>query len=137
MDTKERLKYFYETVSASGTDGAYADYISPDCTLCIGEARIPIGVEGMAEHMTAVLQTYPDFHMRITRQLRDGDYIISEFIAEGTHRGEWLGMKPSGKKVTLTGVDIDKVVDGKIVEHGGAVNTFEGLWEAGLIVPAP
>ena len=45
-------------------------------------------------------------------------------------------MKPTGKKITMTGVDIDQVVDGKIVEHGGAVNTFDALFEAGIIKPA-
>ncbi len=36
----------------------------------------------------------------------------------------------------MTGVDIDKIVNGKIVEHGGAVNTFDAFWENGLIKPA-
>ena len=50
--------------------------------------------------------------------------------------GEWLGMKPTNKKLRMTGVDVDRLVDGKIVEHGGAVNTFETLFEAGIIKPA-
>jgi predicted ester cyclase len=45
-------------------------------------------------------------------------------------------MKPTGKKLRMTGVDIDKLIDGKIVEHGGAVNTFEALFEEGIIKPA-
>ena len=44
-------------------------------------------------------------------------------------------MKPTNKKLAFTGVDIDKVTDGKIVEHGGAVNTFETLFQEGLIRP--
>ena len=52
---------------------------------------------------------------------------------EGTHKGEWLGMKPTNKRLVFTGIIVDKVVDGRIVEHGGAVNTFETLFEAGMI----
>lgn len=52
---------------------------------------------------------------------------------EGTHKGEWIGIKPTGKRLVFTGVDIDKVIDGLIVEHGGAVNTFETFFEAGMI----
>ena len=44
-----------------------------------------------------------------------------------------IGIKPTGKRLVFTGVDIDKVIDGLIVEHGGAVNTFETLFEAGMI----
>jgi hypothetical protein len=36
----------------------------------------------------------------------------------------------------MTGVDIDKVVNGKIVEHGGVVNTFDALYTEGIIKPA-
>ncbi len=54
-------------------------------------------------------------------------------MSTGTHEGEWLGIKPTHKKLSFSGINIDKIVDGKIVEHGGAVNTFETLWENGLI----
>ena len=46
----------------------------------------------MKEHLTAVKQTYQDYTMRILRQYKDGDYIISEFVMEGTHEGEWIEM---------------------------------------------
>ena len=54
---------------------------------------------------------------------------------EGTHEGEWIGIKPTHKRLSFTGTDIDKVVAGKIVEHGGAVNTFETLYEQRMIKP--
>ena len=87
----------------------------------------------MKEHLIAVRKTYPDYSMKIVRQFVDGDYVISEFIMTGVHEGKWLGMKPTYKKLSFTGVNIDKIVDGKIVEHGGAVNTFETLWKNGLV----
>lgn len=61
--------------------------------------------------------------------------MIFEFIMEGTHEGEWIGIKPTYKKLSFTGVDIDKVIDGKIIKHGGAVNTFDTLFEHHLIKP--
>lgn len=53
-------------------------------------------------------QAYPDLKMTMIRQYSDGDYIISEFIAEGTHKDEWLGMKPTEKKLIFIGVDVEK-----------------------------
>ena len=136
MDNKETIKYFYERITSDNRIDEVSEYVSDICTVRIGEQIIPIGIEGMKQHMIDVRKTYPDLKMTITRQYFDGDYVISEFIMEGTHKGEWLGMKPSGKKISITGVDIDKVVDGKIVEHGGAANTFDALFEAGIICPA-
>lgn len=137
MDHKEKVKYFYEHITTNHMGEKVSDYVSDDCAIRLGDKTIPVGVAGMQQHMIDVRKTYPDLKMIITRQYCDGDYIISEFIMEGTHKGEWLGMKPSGKKLRITGVDIDKVIDGKIVEHGGAANTFEALFEAGIICPSP
>jgi hypothetical protein len=51
----------------------------------------------------------------------------------GTHRGEWLGIAPTGKPVEMTAVNVDRVVDGKIVEHGGAANLLGPLLEIGAV----
>lgn len=135
MNNKEIVKYFYETVVSSNLLDEVSDYIAKDCTVKIGENIIPIGIDGMKQHLIDVKKTYPDYTMKITCQYCDGNYVISEFIMKGTHKGEWLGMKPTNKELTFTGVDIDKIQNGKIVEHGGAVNTFETLLEAGIIKP--
>ncbi|KAF5061154.1 ester cyclase [Anaerotignum sp.] len=137
MENKDRIKYFYEHITSEHRLEEVCDYVSTGCIIRLGELRIPVGVEGMKQHMIEVRKTYPDLNMTILNQYCDGDYIISEFMMEGTHLGEWLGMKPSGKKLKIFGVDIDKVIDGKIVEHGGAANTFDALFKGGIIQPAP
>lgn len=136
MDNAQIIKYFYENVTSNCLLDEIPDYIAENCVVRIGESIIPVGIEGMKQHIIDVRKTYPDLKMTIIRQYTDGDTVISEFIMEGTHLGEWLGMKPTGKKLRMTGVDIDRLVDGKIVEHGGAVNTFEALFEEGIIKPA-
>ena len=133
MKSAERIKYFYETVISENQIERMAEFISPECCVKMGEKLIPVGIDGMKEHIKATKQTYPDYRMKIIKQFCDGDYVISEFIMEGTHKGEWIGIKPTGKRLVFTGVDIDKVIDGLIVEHGGAVNTIETLFEAGMI----
>ena len=133
MKSAKRIKYFYVTVISENQIERMAEFISPECCVKMGEKLIQVGIEGMKEHIKATKQTYPDYRMKIIKQFCDGDYVISEFIMEGTHKGEWIGIKPTGKRLVFTGVDIDKVIDGLIVEHGGAVNTFETLFEAGMI----
>ena len=136
MDNVEKIKHFYECVTSNNLIDDLSEYIADNCTVRIGDRIIPVGIEGMKQHMIEVRKTYPDLKMTIIRQYTDGDTVISEFIMEGTHLGEWMGMKPTGKKLRMTGVDIDRLIDGKIVEHGGAVNTFEALFEEGIIKPA-
>ncbi len=135
MNNKERMKYFYEQVVSNHQMEELPRYISEDCIIRVGEEIYPVGIAGMRQHLCDVRKTYPDLRMTIICQYCDGDYVISEFVAEGTHEGEWLGMKPTGKRLTFTGVDVDRIADGRIIEHGGAMNTFETLFEAKIIQP--
>ncbi len=109
MNNKEMIKYFYETVVTENLLDEVCRFVSPECVLKIGDDDIPLGDEGMKTHLIEVKKTYPDYSMKILRQFCEGDYVISEFIMEGTHMGEWLGMKPTNKRLRFTGVDIDKV----------------------------
>ena len=137
MNIKDRMRYFYEVVTSQGQTEQVANYVSSSCVVRLGEAVYPVGIDGMQQHLIDVRKTYPDLQMRVIRQYCDGDYVISEFIMEGTHAGEWLGIRPSGKKLSISGVNIDRVVDGKISEHGGAANTFDAFFAEKLIIPAP
>lgn len=72
-----------------------------------------IGIDGMRQHLEAVKKTYPDYTMKIIRQYEADDYVISEFIMKGTHVGDFFGITPTNKVLEITGVDIDKIIDGK------------------------
>jgi len=110
MIASEKIKYFYEVISSSSNRFDEVDnYVSTDCTAKVGETSIPIGLEGMRQHLIDVRKTYPDMKLRVIRQFVDHDYVISEVIMEGTHLGEWLGIKPTGKMLQIAGVNIDKV----------------------------
>ena len=135
MEKKDIVKYFYETIVSENLLEELPQFIAEDCVVKVGEQIIPVGIDGMKQHLVDVKKTHPDYTMKILKQYADGDYVISEFIMEGTHEGEWIGIKPTHKRLSFTGVDIDKVVDGKIAEHGGAVNTFDTLYEENLIKP--
>ena len=124
MQPKARVKYFYEQVFSQNLLEEVANYIATDCVFRLGK-----------QHITDVRKTYPDLKITVFNQFIDGDFVISEIMAEGTHSGEFMNIAPTGKKLVLTGIDIDKVCNGKIVEHCGAVNTFETFMEAGIIRP--
>lgn len=135
MNNKERIKYFYEVIVSENRIDQLSQFVADDCVLNTGTASAAMGLAGMGEHLLAVKKTYPDCTMKILRQFEDGNYVISEFLMKGTHRGEFLRIAPTGKSLQITGVNIDKVENGKITEHGGAANTFETFFEHGLIRP--
>lgn len=133
MNHKDIVKYFYEVIVSENMLDELPEYIAEDCVQRIGEKEIFIGIEGMKQHLLALKKTYPDYTIKIVRQYAAENYIISEFVMKGTHKGEFIGITPTNKVLEITGVDIDKIIDGKIVEHGGATNTFETFFEHHLI----
>jgi len=69
-------------------------------------------------------RAFPDFHAEIHWQLADGDRVTTYKTYHGTHRGEFLGVAPTGHKIQFETVDVMRVRDGKIAEHWGVANLF-------------
>ncbi len=132
-ENKRLVRRYIEEVVNTGDAERLAEFIGPDYTEVYNNVRHPLGLEGAEEHILGGRRTYEDLHLTVEQQIAEGDWVVTRATARGTHRGGWLGTKPTGKTVEITVVNIDKVVDGRIVEHGGAANMLEPLLEAGAI----
>jgi len=135
MNEKELVKVFYEDILSNSKFDEIGRYVSDDSVVRVGNRIQPMGVQGMQAHLKATKSTYPDYSIKITRQFQEGNTVISEYEMTGTHKGEFLAIAPTNKVITIFGVDVDTVSDGKIVEHGGTANTFEAFWDNHLIQP--
>jgi predicted ester cyclase len=134
MDANKLIvRRFYEEAFNTGNVEMIESLVSPDYAEVHDGQRHIIGIEGAKAHAVGVRQTYPDLQITIEQQIAEGEWVASCITARGTHGGSWLGIKPTGKAVTFTGVNVDRVVDGKIVEHGGAANMLGPLLEIGAI----
>src|SRR5215469_9080728 len=131
--TKLVVRRYVEEVVNTGNVDRLVEFISPDYVEVYRGTRYAVGLEGARKHLLDVRETYPDLHLTIDRQIAEGDWVVTQVTARGTHRGSWLGMKPTGKSVEITGVNVDRVVGGRIVEHGGAANSLEALLDIGAV----
>ena len=136
-ENKAIVRRYYEEVGNTGNLDVIEQYISPEYVEVNEGKRHAVGIEGAKAHIVGVRQTYPDLHITIEQQIAEGEWVVSCITARGTHKGSWLGMKPTNKPVVLTGVNVDRVVDGRIVEHGGAANMLGPLLEIGAIKVIP
>lgn len=132
-DNKRLVRRYIEEVVNTGEVESLAEFIAPDYAEVYNNVRYALGLEGAKQHILGGRRTYEDLHLTIEQQIAEGDWVVTRATMRGTHRGGWLGTKPTGKTVEITVVNIDRVVDGRIVEHGGAANMLEPLLEAGAI----
>ena len=75
------------------------------------------GREGHKQVVALFRSAFPDLRVTTEDVLEEGDRVALRWKAEGTHRGDLMGLAPTGKRVTLTGIEILRVSGGKIVER--------------------
>ncbi len=132
---KRVTRRFVEEVVNTGDVALLPEIVAEGCVETDGKVRVVSGVAGMAEHVRAVRAIYPDLHVTVERQVAEGEWVATVITARGTHAAEWLGMAPTNRMLVFTGVNVDRVVDGKMVEHGGAANMLEPFLTAGALKP--
>jgi steroid delta-isomerase-like uncharacterized protein len=93
---------------------------------------------GARELYKVLRAAFPDFHAEIHWQLADGDRVTTYKTYRGTHRGEFFGVAPTGRKIQFETVDVVRVRvrDGQIAEHWGVANLFSVMQQLGALPPS-
>jgi predicted ester cyclase len=97
---------------------------------------LPPGPEGSKQLVTVYRNAFPDVQFTLDEQIAEGDKVVTRFTAHGTHKGELAGIPPTGKSSTVTGMSVDRIVNGKIVESWGIFDQFGMMQQLGVI-PVP
>ena len=92
---------------------------------------------GARELYKVLRAAFPDFHADIHWQLADGDRVTTYKTYHGTHKGEFFGIAPTGRKIQFETVDVMGVRDGKIAEHWGVANLFSLMQQLGALPGTP
>ena len=135
-NNKEIIRRYVEEIENTGDVSNIREFIAEDYTEVYEGVRHQIGVKGAKDHVLGVRRVYPDLKLTIENQISEGEWVVTCYSVTGTFENEWFGMKPTGKPITYSGVNVDRIQDGKIVEHGGAVNLLDPLLKAGVITKA-
>jgi predicted ester cyclase len=92
------------------------------------EARQRHGPRHIKAIVAAWRAAFPDWRIEITDLFADGDKVMLLTVGRGTHRGELLGIAPTGRRVTFTGMRTFRIVEGKIAEYW-VLWDWLGLWQ--------
>lgn len=78
-----------------------------------------LGTDALIEFFASLQLGFPDFRARLDELVPAGDRITVRFTFSGTHTGEFMGLAPTGRRVTMSGIDLLRVADGRIIELWG------------------
>jgi predicted ester cyclase len=77
---------------------------------------VPPGPAGVKLIIQGYKSAFPDLHVTVDQQLAEGDLVTTRWTATGTHQGELMGVAPTGKQATVTGILIDRFEGDRIAE---------------------
>jgi predicted ester cyclase len=113
---KALVRAFWQAMWTADPAGALAPIVTADVafrgTLGV-EAK---GPEGVAGYVAAVTRAFPDYHAAIEELIAEGDRVVARMRFSGTHAGEVLGRRATGRKVEYLGLALARVTGGRIGE---------------------
>ena len=92
------------------------------------------GMRAAGAHMRA---GFPDWHSELHQLVAEGDIVVERFTASGTHRGDVMGAPPTGKTVSLAGINIFRLRDGRVVERWGRLDELGFFRQLGVVPDQP
>ena len=110
------------------------DEFFPDCVYrasAVGE----LSGEAYKQFLTQVLAAFPDGRWTVEDQVAEGDKVVTRWSFTGIHRRNLMGIAPTGKQVTTSGVMIDRIVGGKIAEEWEEYDALGMMQQLGAIPP--
>ena len=134
-DNKAIARRWYEEVFNAGNLDLIHELFAPNFVDHDPVNPLP-GLEGVRQVVGMYRGAFPDLHITVEDWVAEGDKVVTRFRAQGTHKGPLMGIPPTEKQVTVTGIDMLGFEHGKISEHWGNRDDLGMLQQLGA-VPAP
>jgi predicted ester cyclase len=114
---------------------AIRELLAPDFSAVMG-GNPPMSADEWAAMGAMMYAAFPDGSHTIDETFEVGDRVILRGSFSGTHTGDFMGMPPTGKEITITFMNIDRFAGGKLVEHRAEVD-MAGLMQQLGAIPSP
>jgi steroid delta-isomerase-like uncharacterized protein len=134
-DNKATARRWYEEVFNAGNLDLIHELFAPNFVDHDPVNPLP-GLQGVREVVGMYRGAFPDLHITVEDWVAEGDKVVTRFRAQGTHKGPLMGIPPTQKQVTVTGIDLLGFEHGKIAEHWGNRDDLGMLQQLGAL-PAP
>jgi steroid delta-isomerase-like uncharacterized protein len=133
-ENKAIVRRFFELGPSGGDMNAANALLDPNFALHTPLPSAP-GTQGINDVITACRAAFEHLNVTVEDMVAEGTKVTARFTARGIHKGQFMGLPPTGKPITMTGIEIFRIENGKIVELWGEANML-GLMQQLGVVPA-
>ena len=136
VDHAMTMRSAYERINA-GDLGAYADLVADDFVEHDYVPGLPATKEGMLDYFRLILSAFPDLRMGVEDLIASEDKTVARVKVTATHRGEFMGVAPTGSRVEMQLIDIMRFDDGgRICDHWGVADMLSLMQQLGVVPSA-
>jgi steroid delta-isomerase-like uncharacterized protein len=134
---KSLMRRYFEEAWNQGNIAVLDELVAPHFTNhSPAIPGLPPGADGLKPIFTAFRTAFPDLHFTIDDMISDGEKVVTRWTLQGTHQREFMGIPPTGKQVVVGGIEMERIVGGKIVEHWLQADNM-GLMRQLGVIPSP
>ncbi|MBI1807255.1 MAG: ester cyclase [Ignavibacteria bacterium] len=102
-----------------------------------GASEAITGIENFKLFVSQFRTAFPDVHFTPEEEIAESDRVMGRFSFQGTHKGLFKGIQPTGKEIRLNGVKIFHCKDGKIKDIWVYLDMFNLMHQLGALPPPP
>lgn len=134
-DTFRRFQDAMNTCDAEFISTTIDELVTADATIRTPLPGDATGADKLKQVWTVLLQAFPDLQLNVEDLIGEDDKVVARIVVTGTHRGEYMGLAPTGKRIAYDEIFIFRFADGRVVETWGVVDVLSQMKQLG-VVPA-
>lgn len=137
MDHAASIRRLYDLINAGDIDG-FGGQLADDFVERDALPGLPPTKAGVIEYFRMLVAAFPDLHMVPEDVIASGDKAVARVRVTGTHKGQFMGMAATGKRVEMQLIDITRFGDdGRAREHWGVADQLAMMQQLGVIPEGP
>ena len=131
QQNKTIVRRFVEEFQNGGNESAAEELLAADFVDHTPFPGVSPDREGVKRLFAALRQAFPDLRAKIHDQVAEKERVATRKTFRGTHRGEFLGIAPTGRSVSFDAIDVVRIADGRIAEHWNVLDLMGLLQQIG------
>jgi predicted ester cyclase len=131
-ENKAVVQRFFEELLSTDNFSVADEILAPDFRFYFAGSPDPMDLQSYKEFLVMRRAAFPDRHFTVEEMVAEGDKVSARFTMRGTHEGEMRGIAPTGKAVTMTGIDIIRLREGQMVEDRVEVDQLGMMQQLGV-----
>jgi len=131
-ENKAIVRRFFEEGPSKGDLVAANELLSPNFSLHTPLPSAP-GIQGINDIITTCRAAFEHLNVKVEDMVAEGDKVTARFMARGVHRGSFMNLPPTGRPITMTGIEIFRIEDGKIAELWAEANLLGLMLHLGAV----